>query len=43
MRYAQDMAERGREYVDQAFSGEDPRFSKHESEYQGRGEGANRH
>jgi ElaB/YqjD/DUF883 family membrane-anchored ribosome-binding protein len=33
MRYAHDMTERGREYVEQAFAGDDPRFSKHESEF----------
>lgn len=45
MRYAQDMTQRGRDYVEQAFSGDDPRFSKHDSEFQGgsRDQGANRH
>jgi len=33
MRYAQDMAQRGREYVEEAFSGEDPRFGSHETEW----------
>jgi len=41
MRYAQEMAHRGREYVEESFSGEDPRFSKHESEF-GPGPGADR-
>jgi hypothetical protein len=33
LRYAHEMGQRGREYVEEAFSGEDPRFSKHESEF----------
>lgn len=33
LRYAQDMTERGREFVDEAFTGDDPRFGKHESEF----------
>jgi ElaB/YqjD/DUF883 family membrane-anchored ribosome-binding protein len=33
LRHARDMAERGREYVDEAFSGDDPRFGKHENEF----------
>ena len=36
-RYAQDMAQRGREYVEEAFSDDDPRFAQHDSEYRGRG------
>lgn len=45
LRYAQDMTERGREFVDEAFTGDDPRFGKHESEFrpQGGPSGANRH
>jgi len=53
MRYAHEMTQRGREYVDQSFSGDDDRFSRHESEFGGttgqgpgagpRGQGANRH
>jgi ElaB/YqjD/DUF883 family membrane-anchored ribosome-binding protein len=41
MRYAHDVTQRGREYVEEAFSGDDPRFSKHESEF-GPGPGADR-
>jgi ElaB/YqjD/DUF883 family membrane-anchored ribosome-binding protein len=53
MRYAQEMTQRGREYVEQSFSGDDERFSRHESELGGptgqgpgassAGQGANRH
>ena len=50
LRYAHEMTQRGREYVEQGFSGEDPRFSKHESEFgtgpgtgPGAGSGLNRH
>jgi ElaB/YqjD/DUF883 family membrane-anchored ribosome-binding protein len=44
LRYAHEMTQRGREMVDESFSGEDPRFSKHESEFgTGTGPGANRH
>jgi len=43
MRYARDAANMGREYVEEAFSGEDPRFSKHESEFRSDQPGANRH
>jgi ElaB/YqjD/DUF883 family membrane-anchored ribosome-binding protein len=42
MRYAQDMARRGREYVEEAFTGEDPRYSRHASEFQ-RGSGTEPH
>ncbi len=42
MRYARDAANRGREYVEDAFSGEEARFSRHESEFDGRRD-ANRH
>jgi ElaB/YqjD/DUF883 family membrane-anchored ribosome-binding protein len=41
MRYAHDMTQRGREFVEESFSGDDPRFSKHESEF-GPGPGADR-
>lgn len=34
LRYAHEAANMGREYVEEAFSGDDPRFSKHESEFQ---------
>jgi ElaB/YqjD/DUF883 family membrane-anchored ribosome-binding protein len=34
LRYAQEMAQRGREFVDETFSGdEDPRFAHHENEF----------
>ncbi len=42
MRYAHEMTQAGRDYVEQGFTGDDPRFSKHESEF-GSGPGANRH
>ena len=35
-RYARDMASRGREYVEEAFNEDDPRFARHESDYRGR-------
>jgi ElaB/YqjD/DUF883 family membrane-anchored ribosome-binding protein len=41
LRYAHEMTQRGREFVEESFSGEDPRFSKHESEF-GPGPGADR-
>lgn len=43
LRYARDAAERGREYVEEAFSGEEPRFSRHESEFDQEGPPAGRH
>lgn len=42
LRYAHEMTQRGRDYVEQSFVGDDPQFSKHESEFGG-GQGANRH
>jgi ElaB/YqjD/DUF883 family membrane-anchored ribosome-binding protein len=42
VRYARDMAQRGREAVEGALSGEEPRFGKHESEL-GPGQSAGRH
>ncbi|MBZ6076532.1 hypothetical protein [Microvirga puerhi] len=33
LRYARSATERGREYVEEAFSGDDDRFRRHESEY----------
>ena len=42
MRYAHEMTQRGREFVDENFAGDDPRFAHHESEFRGR-QGANRH
>jgi ElaB/YqjD/DUF883 family membrane-anchored ribosome-binding protein len=35
LRYAHEMTQRGREYVDEAFSGDEERFSRHESEFTG--------
>ncbi|HEX2552080.1 MAG TPA: hypothetical protein VHL98_00165 [Microvirga sp.] len=44
LRYAHEMAQRGREYVEESFSGDDPRFAHHESEFRAGGRGAgNRH
>jgi ElaB/YqjD/DUF883 family membrane-anchored ribosome-binding protein len=43
LRYAREATHRGREYVEEAFSGEDPRFSKHESEFRSDQPGTNRH
>jgi len=42
MRYAREAADRGREYVEDAFSGEEARFSRHDSEF-GNQRDANRH
>jgi hypothetical protein len=42
VRYARDAASRGREYVEEAFNGEDTRFSRHESEFDPNRD-ANRH
>ena len=45
LRYAHEATQRGREFVEDAFTGEDPRFSRHESDFrpsEGPG-GANRH
>ncbi|MBD2745222.1 hypothetical protein IC232_00790 [Microvirga sp. BT688] len=42
MRYARDAASRGREYVEETFSGDDAQFSRHESEFNGQRD-ANRH
>jgi ElaB/YqjD/DUF883 family membrane-anchored ribosome-binding protein len=42
VRYAREAADRGREYVEDAFNGEDARFSRHDSEY-GAQRDANRH
>jgi ElaB/YqjD/DUF883 family membrane-anchored ribosome-binding protein len=38
MRYARDMTQRGREYVEEAFSEGDERFASHESDWRGEGE-----
>ena len=42
LRYARDAASRGREYVEETFSGDDAQFSRHESEFGGQRD-ANRH
>ncbi|WP_205772413.1 hypothetical protein [Microvirga calopogonii] len=42
LRYARDAANRGREYVEDTFSGDEARFSRHESEFNGQRD-ANRH
>ncbi|MBM6578719.1 hypothetical protein ILT44_00890 [Microvirga sp. BT689] len=42
LRYAREAADRGREYVEETFSGDDTQFSRHESEFGGRPD-ANRH
>lgn len=42
LRYARDAATRGREYVEETFSGDEAQFSRHESELGGR-RGAGRH
>ncbi|MBJ6124624.1 hypothetical protein [Microvirga splendida] len=42
LRYARDAASRGREYVEETFSGDDAQFSRHESEF-GNQRDANRH
>jgi ElaB/YqjD/DUF883 family membrane-anchored ribosome-binding protein len=41
LRYARDAANRGREYVEENFSGDDAQFSQHESEFDRRD--TNRH
>ena len=42
LRYARDAASRGREYVEETFSGDDAQFSRHDSEF-GSQRDANRH
>jgi ElaB/YqjD/DUF883 family membrane-anchored ribosome-binding protein len=42
LRYARDAANRGREYVEETFSGDEAQFSRHESEFGGQPD-ANRH
>jgi ElaB/YqjD/DUF883 family membrane-anchored ribosome-binding protein len=42
LRYARDAANRGREYVEDTFNGDDAQFSRHESEFNGQRD-ANRH
>jgi len=44
LRYAQEATQRGREFVEESFAGDDPRFGRHESEFRTEGPtGANRH
>ncbi|WP_052954598.1 hypothetical protein [Microvirga vignae] len=43
LRYARDAANRGREYVEETFSGDEPQFSRHESEFGAQDRDANRH
>jgi len=43
MRYARTAAERGREYVEETFAGDEERFSRHESEFRPDRPGANTH
>ena len=39
---AREATQKGREFVEESFEGEDPRFSKHESEFKSR-DNLNRH
>ncbi|MCB8821662.1 hypothetical protein [Microvirga rosea] len=43
LRYARTATERGREYVEEAFSGDEEQFSRHESEFRPDRPGANSH
>jgi ElaB/YqjD/DUF883 family membrane-anchored ribosome-binding protein len=43
LRYARDAATRGRDYVEETFSGDDAQFSRHESEFGSERPDANRH
>ncbi|WP_134496226.1 hypothetical protein [Microvirga pakistanensis] len=43
LRYARDAATRGREYVEEAFTGDEAQFSRHESEFDPDRRDANRH
>jgi len=43
LRYARDAADRGRDYVEEAFSGDEAQFSRHESEFGSDRRDANRH
>lgn len=44
LRYAQEAAQRGREFVEDALGGDDPRFARHESEFRSENSSsANRH
>ena len=42
LRYAREAARRGREYVEEQFTDEDPRFAHHDSEFQRRSRGSER-
>ncbi|MBM6596259.1 DUF883 family protein [Microvirga pudoricolor] len=42
LRYAQDVTQRGRDYVEETFTGDDPRFSRHEADFRS-DQNANRH
>jgi ElaB/YqjD/DUF883 family membrane-anchored ribosome-binding protein len=43
LRYAQDVTQRGRDYVEENFTGDDPRFSRHEADFRSEGNANNRH
>ena len=43
LRYAREAANRGRDYVEETFSGDEAQFSRHESEFNGGQGDANRH
>jgi ElaB/YqjD/DUF883 family membrane-anchored ribosome-binding protein len=43
LRYAREAADRGREYVEENFTGDDAQFSRHESEFGSQGRDVNRH
>jgi ElaB/YqjD/DUF883 family membrane-anchored ribosome-binding protein len=43
VRYAREATQKGREFVEESFEGDDPRFSKHESEFKSTRDTANRH
>jgi ElaB/YqjD/DUF883 family membrane-anchored ribosome-binding protein len=43
LRYAREAASRGREYVEENFNGDEPQFSRHESEFGGGQRDTNRH
>ena len=43
MRYAREAANRGRDYVEETFSGDEAQFSRHESEFGSQGRDVNRH
>ncbi|WP_243374036.1 hypothetical protein [Microvirga solisilvae] len=43
LRYAREAANRGRDYVEETFSGDEAQFSRHESEFGSQGRDVNRH